>query len=264
LIVREHGKNLTTKEISVSLPRNKADEILEFCLSKESPEIRAKIYEVISLSGVQPNDPMFLVLALTGQIRVLLEIAPVELRELLGVWKAQVSESMKDLHEAIALVQEAQKLQIENIKQSVGEINSKNVDDICILHKSLVSEILSTNTEVENSVRESSQEITNAIEQLNNLNTKLQSERSTNIKVMKALIEGVGRTTKDLELASSQIDNSIAVFNKLKLSKIWDKWVILGSLISVLLVISLFIFGLVKMTKVEQSEALLDCSVLNT
>ena len=243
-----------TKENCVSLPRNKAEEILEFCLSKESPEIRAKIYEVISLSGVQPSDPMFLVLALTGQIRVLLEIAPVELRELLRVWKAQVSESMKDLYQAISLVKEAQEQQIKNIKQTVGEINSKNVDDICTLHKSLLGEILLANTEVENSVRESVQEITNAIGQLNKLNAKLQSERSTNIKVMKALIEGVAKTTNDLELANSQIDNSIAVLNQLKLSKLWNKWVIWGSLISSLLVTGLLIFGLVKMTKAERSS----------
>ena len=238
----------------MSLPKDKAEEILDLCLRSESPQMRAKVYEIISLTGIQPNDPMFLVLALTGQMRVFLEAAPLEMGELLQAWKSQSTQSMNELIRAIAQVKEAQEMQVKNIKQSVEEINSKNVNDISNLHKSLVSEILQANTEVQDTVQESVNEIENARKQLTELNTKLQAERNSNIKVMKALIEGITVTTKDLELANSQINNSIEILNKLKLSKIFNKWIIWGSLISTLVVASLLVFGLIRMSKAEQSS----------
>ena len=51
-------------------------------MSSESPEVRAKVYEIINLSGLEPDDPMFLLLALTVQMRVFLETAPTELSKL--------------------------------------------------------------------------------------------------------------------------------------------------------------------------------------
>lgn len=239
----------------MSLPKNKAEEILDFCLSKESPQIKAKVYEVISKSEIQPNDPMFLVLALTGQIRVLLEVAPSELRELLEVWQASLSQSMKELHEAIALVKEAQELQVESIKQSLEEINSQNVNNIRTLHQTLVGEILSTNGDIEDSVRVSVKEIKSAEQQLTSINSKLQSERTTNIQVMKSLIEGLTKTTEDLELANDRISSSISTLDKLKLSSIFNRWVILGSFIGVFVFSSLLTLCLVNLTNVEHKNA---------
>lgn len=231
----------------MSLPKNKAEEILDLCMSDESPQMRAKVYEVISLSGIQPNDPMFLILALTGQIRVLLEVAPSELRELLEVGKSQLSQGMNELNEAISLLKKAQELQIENIKQSIEEINAKNLDDLCNLHKSLVGEILYTNINIEENLKASAEEIKNTQQQLKEYNIRLQSERNTNVKVMKSLIEGLNKTTTDLDLVNSQISSSVSTLDRLKLSKFVNSWMILGSFISISVFTILLTLGLLKL-----------------
>ena len=66
---------------------SKALEVLDICLAAESPEILAKVYEILEISELDASDPMFLVLALTGQMRVLLEAAPADLSKLLTNWK---------------------------------------------------------------------------------------------------------------------------------------------------------------------------------
>jgi hypothetical protein len=66
-----------------------AREVLDLYLSAESTEFQAKVYEIVNGSGLEPDDPMFLVLVLTGQMRVFLEAAPLELGQLLSEWKEQ-------------------------------------------------------------------------------------------------------------------------------------------------------------------------------
>lgn len=52
-----------------------AREVIDFCMANESPELKAKVFEILSRSGLEPNDPMFMALLLTGQMRVLIEAA---------------------------------------------------------------------------------------------------------------------------------------------------------------------------------------------
>jgi hypothetical protein len=106
----------------VSLPKEKAEEILDLCLSNESSQMRTKVYEILSLSGIKPNDPMFLVLALTGQMRVLLETAPTELGKLLKDWKFHSSKNIAELLEVIESVQIRQEEQNARIKGLVDEL----------------------------------------------------------------------------------------------------------------------------------------------
>jgi hypothetical protein len=103
---------------------NKAREVLNFCLSSESPEVQAKVYEIVSLSGLDPSDPMFLILALTGQMRVFLESAPAELEK-----SAQlVAHSQDDVNEKLAEVIETLTTQNANLKTiSAGLINSISI-----------------------------------------------------------------------------------------------------------------------------------------
>lgn len=213
----------------MSLPKDRAAEILELCLADESPEIRSKVYEIIHISGLEPSDPLFLVLALTGQLRFFLELAPAELRE------------------AIASATVHQEQCLVKFQQSIEEVNTKSVEEIRTLYKSLISEILDANNGVENIVIDSIKEITTAREQLEELNSKLKVERDTNVRIMKSLIEGVGKTTADLELANSQINNSIDILNKTRLSiKGFDKQWIWIALMSFLVFLSLFSFGIFK------------------
>lgn len=79
---------------------SKALEVLDSCLAAESPEVKAKVYEILEVSDIEANDPMFLVLALTGQMRVLLEAAPADLSRLLAAWKEQSSQSLQQIHVA--------------------------------------------------------------------------------------------------------------------------------------------------------------------
>lgn len=213
----------------MSLPKDRAAEILKLCLANEPPEIRSKVYEIIHISGLEPSDPLFLVLALTGQLRFFLELAPTELRE------------------AIASATVHQEQCLVKFQQSIEEVNTKSVEEIRTLYKSLISEILEANSGVENIVIDSIKEITTAREQLEELNSKLKVERDTNVRIMKSLIEGVRKTTADLELANSQINNSIDVLNKTRLSiKGFDKQWISIALMSFLVFLSLFSFGIFK------------------
>lgn len=209
----------------MSLPKDRAAEILEFCLANEPPETRAKVYEIIHISGLQPSDPLFLVLALTGQLRFFLETAPAELREVIVSAKVSQEQCLVKFH------------------QKIEEINTNSVEEIRTLYKSLIIEILEANSKVENIVVDSIKEITTAREQLSELNDKLKVERHTNVRIMKSLIEGIRKTTADLELANAQINNSINILNKSRLStniKGFDKQWISIALISFLVFLSLF------------------------
>lgn len=215
----------------MSLHKNRAEEILDLCLSNEPPQMRAKVYEIVNQSGLEPNDPMFLVLALTGQMRVFLETAPMELQELLGAWKAQNKESLKELIEAIS-----------SIKQNLEFVNAEFVSDVRALNKQTIAQILAHHVEVEQNIQESVEEIKKIKQELEETRAEIQSERNTNVKVMKALIEGVGKTNKDLESANAQLNQAISIFRNLQITRICNKWVIWGSLIGSVIVIILLLW----------------------
>ena len=97
--------------MSISKLNRKAKEVLDACLSAESPEVRAKVYELVDVSGLEPDDPMFLILALTGQMRVLLEAAPADLSKLLNEWQSQSNRSLESIQRAITQVEATQQQQ---------------------------------------------------------------------------------------------------------------------------------------------------------
>lgn len=197
----------------MSLHKNRAEEILDLCLSSESPQMRAKVYEIINQSGLLPNDPMFLVLALTGQMRVFLEAAP------------------KELIEAIS-----------SIKQNLEIVNAEFVSDVRALNKQTLAQILAHHVEVEQNIQESVEEIKKIKQELEQTRAEIQSERNTNVKVMKALIEGVGKTTDDLELLLAQLKIVVSIFRNLKITRILNKWVIWGSFVTSVIVIILLLW----------------------
>lgn len=235
----------------MSLPSSKAEEVLAFCLRDESAEMKTKVYEILSLSEINVNDPMFLVLALTGQIRVFLESAPKDLRELLFEGKASLEQYIEELHRAIVDVKDAQQQQVTQIKQNVEEINRENASNLRVLHQSLVAEILESNSEVENKVCSVVEEIKTIQDQLIAINVKLQDERNTNIKVIKSLIEGMNKTTKELELANAHITSSVTTLDRLKLSKFVNKGMIIGAFTSVFIFGSLLTLGLIKLVNAK-------------
>jgi hypothetical protein len=196
----------------VNLPKDKAEEILELCLKDSSDQMRAKVYEVINQSGIKTNDPMFLVLALTGQMRVFLEAAPEQLGELLFDWKSQSSKSIAELTNAIAEVKTSQLEHLQTIEQSISEINNEGIDNLRASHKTLISEVLSVNTFVE-------QQIQDTLSKLIKIQSEIKADRETNIKVMRSLIEGVGKTNNDLDKLNYEIKKSITSLNKISVVK---------------------------------------------
>jgi hypothetical protein len=128
----------------------KAKEVLDACLSAESPEVRSKIYEIVDVSGLEANDPMFLILALTGQMRVLLEAAPAELTQLLTAWREQSARSLQQIEQAVTLVLATQQQQADTIKQTIERVTTDCVEDIKEVGMATTGAIADANGEVLN------------------------------------------------------------------------------------------------------------------
>lgn len=125
----------------------KTKEVLDACLSSESPEVRAKVYEIINVSGLEADDPMFLILALTGQMRVFLEAAPIELSKLLAEWKQRSADSLEEITNAIKRVKETQLQQAQTIAESIELVSNKCVADIKEAGMAATSAIAEANSE---------------------------------------------------------------------------------------------------------------------
>lgn len=125
----------------------KAIEVLDVCLASESPEVKAKVYQIIELSELDPTDPMFLVLALTGQMRVLLETAPEELSKLLQEWKEQSDTSLKSIQQAVTQISSTQKQQAENIKRTLEQVSLGYASEMKEVGQATVSAIAEANSE---------------------------------------------------------------------------------------------------------------------
>jgi hypothetical protein len=108
----------------------KALDLLDSCLATESPEVRAKIYKIIEMSDLDASDPLFLILALTGQMRVLLETAPADLEKLLSEWKQQSDQSLKELQQAIGQVKVTQQQQASAIRETLEQVTLNCVENL--------------------------------------------------------------------------------------------------------------------------------------
>ncbi len=207
----------------MSLINGQAREVLDFCLSSESPQMRAKVYEIINLSGLEPSDPMFLILALTGQMRVFLEAAPAELGELLSEWKQESASSLSEISSAISRVKETQQEQAEAIKGELDSVSQKCVSDIKEAGMATTSAIAEANQETLNQVQQTKKQNEKLFEEIKILHTEFQADRQKNLKNMNALIEWVGNTTQRQETVNEQIEHSISEIGQIQQNKIWLK-----------------------------------------
>ncbi len=207
----------------MSLINGQAREVLDFCLSSESPQMRAKVYEIINLSGLEPSDPMFLILALTGQMRVFLEAAPAELGELLSEWKQESASSLSEISSAISRVKETQQEQAEAIKGELDSVSQKCVSDIKEAGMATTSAIAEANQETLNQVQQTKKQNEKLFEEIKILHAEFQADRQKNLKNMNALIEWVGNTTQRQETVNEQIEHSISEIGQIQQNKIWLK-----------------------------------------
>lgn len=201
----------------------KASQVLDAILSSESPEVRAKVYEIINVSGLEADDPMFLILALTGQMRVFLEAAPAELSLLLTEWKEQNARSLEDIYHALTLIKETQQQQADSIAQNLEVVSDKCVSDIKEAGMATTSAIAQANSETLAKARQARNETEQLKQELIRLYTNIEADRQTNHNVIKAVLERVGMSTQELDKAMAQINRSHAQIQQLQKNTIWVK-----------------------------------------
>ena len=201
----------------------KASEVLDAILSSESTEVRAKVYEIINVSGLEADDPMFLILALTGQMRVFLEAAPAELSKLLTDWKAQNAQSLSEITDAIERIRETQQQQADSIKKNLEIVSDKCVSDLKKAGMAATSAIAEANSETLAQARQASHETEQLKEEIKALRASLEAERQKNNEILRALLERTGQTMRGLDKAVVEINNSGAAIKKLQRNTIWVK-----------------------------------------
>ncbi len=202
---------------------DKAREVLDFCLAHESPQIRSKVYEIINLSGLDKSDPLFLVLALTGQIRVFLEAAPAELRQLLDDWKQQNAESLTEIHNAVSLVNSTHLQQVDTMRQNLERVSEQWVADIKEAGMATTGAIAAANEETLAQARQAREEARELIERVSSLHASIEAERRANKEAMTDLVAKFQQTTVELNTANLELKNAILSAKKFQQQVSWAK-----------------------------------------
>ena len=201
-----------------------AKAVLDACLSAESPEVRAKVYQIIDVSGLEPSDPMFLILALTGQMRVLLEAAPADLSKLLTDWKEQSSQSLQQIQQVITQVRETQQQQANTIRQTLETVTTNCVEDIKQAGMAATSAIAQANESVLNQSRETLIEAQQLKNEIIALRASVEQDRQTNIEVSNAVLGQIGQSSGSLDTAVTKINQTHTDLTRLQRNTTWIKF----------------------------------------
>ena len=202
---------------------NRATEALERYLSLESPSMRSKVYEIIHLSGLEPDDPMFLVLALTGQMRVFLEAAPEGLNRLLNQWKSESASSLSEISNAVSLIKKTQIEQADTIKQNIEAVSNKCVADIKEAGMSTVGAIADASSENFEQLQHNLKQIEQLESKVAQLDAKFTNRQLKSAKEMNAFIEWASNITKRQETVNQQVERSVSGIGKIQRNKVWLK-----------------------------------------
>ena len=201
----------------------KAREVIDFCMANESPELKAKVFEIISRSALEPNDPMFMALLLTGQMRVLIEAAPADLNRLLSEWKEESASSLSEISSVVSEVKKTQVEQAEAIKENMEAVSNKCVSDIEEAGMGTVGTIADASSETLEQLQENKKQI----EELSNTTKTIQAEakadREKNVENMNALIGWVNKTSNEFKLTNQQTIDSYSELKKLQQKTFWFK-----------------------------------------
>ena len=201
----------------------KISEVLDACLSSESPEIKAKVYEIISVSGLDADDPLFLILALTGQMRVFLEAAPAELSKLLTDWKESNAQGLEDIYNAISLVQESQQQQADTIAQKIEKISNKYVSDIKKAGSAATSAIADANSETLAKAIDARDEMRRLKQEIQDMYARVLEAQQHNQNFVEVLSDRAAETIASLLYAKTEIDSSHERIHKLTVNSIWAR-----------------------------------------
>ena len=201
----------------------KAKEVLDYCMANESSELRAKVWEIVSLSGLEPNDPMFLALLLTGQMRVLLVAAPNELNRLLSEWKIESASSLSEISNAVFSVKKTQIEQADAIKEKIEAVSNKCVSDIKEAGMGTVGAIADANDETLDRVQQTKKQVEALSTKLAQLNAKFDEREHKSTKEMNAFLEWASKIAKRQETVNQQIERSVSGIGKIQRNKVWLK-----------------------------------------
>jgi hypothetical protein len=200
-----------------------AREVLDFCLSNESPELTAKVYEIIGRSGLDPSDPMFLVLALTGQMRVFLEAAPADLNQLLSEWKQESASSLFEITSAIAKLKQASLEQAEAIRANMEAVSLGYIASMKQVGMDSTSAIADANSETLEQVQRTQRQNEELLKSVKMLDAKIEADTQKSIENMNALIAWVNKTTQKQEAVNQQIALSVSGIDQIQRNKVWLK-----------------------------------------
>jgi hypothetical protein len=199
----------------------KAREVLDFCLSSESPTVRSKVYEIVNSSGLEPDDPLFLVLVLTGQMRVLLEAAPAELSQLLSEWKNQNASSLLEITEAIALVKQTSLEQAEAIRANMEAVSQKYIAEMKQVGMDSTSAIAEANGETLSENQKVKKETQDLVKSIELVRTQVDTDRQKGINSINAAIKWANNVTESQEEVNRQINKALVEIGNIQRNKIW-------------------------------------------
>ena len=199
----------------------KAREVIDFCMANESPELKAKVFEIISRSELEPDDPMFMALLLTGQMRVLIEAAPADLHRLLSEWKEESANSLSEITEAISKVAKQQQKQAETIKENMEAVSNKCVSDIKEAGMGTVGAIADASSETLEQLEQTKKQVENLSAKLAELDAKLDKRERRRIEDNNGVVKWANSTMTQQETVNRQVGVLISEVAKIKRNKIW-------------------------------------------
>ena len=203
---------------------NKAREVIDFCMANESTELKAKVFEILSRSGLEPSDPMFMALLLTGQMRVLIEAAPEGLNRLLSEWKQESANSLSEIATSISSIKQTSSEQAEAIRLNMEAVSQKCVSDIKEAGMAATSAIADANSETLNRVGQTQQQNERILSKLTALGLNLEANEQRSDKSKQAFVDWVGRTTKKFNQIVLELNSSRSKIERLQQKTGWLKW----------------------------------------
>ena len=200
---------------------NRARKMIDFHLASEPPEFKAKVFEILNFSGLEPNDPMFLALLLTGQIRVFLEAALEELPRLLSEWKQEMARSLETLMSAMAYFSKKSLEQAETIKENMEAVSQKCVCDIKEAGMSTVGAIADANNETLEQLQQTRKQVEDLSLKLAELDAKSDEREQRRIEDNNGVVKWAHLTTKKQETVNHQVGILLSDVAKIQRNKVW-------------------------------------------
>lgn len=201
----------------------KARETLELCLASESAELRSRVYEIINISGLNPDDPLFLVLALTGQIKVFLEAAPTELKQLLLDWRQQNSESLSQIYSAVDLVNHTHQEILANLKQTLEQVSFEYISNTKEVGIATVQAIAQANSETLEQIEKTKIEVRELVQEVKSLRLNYAVQEQKSKDEVATTAEVLRQTAQKFDRADTQIRQAILALTKLKQQLSWQQ-----------------------------------------